>query len=469
MKASHTARRLVLWSVTGIAAQGLSRLSTNVLIGRVAGVESLGHVSTISAAAFGAALLGPTAIAAAQTKFVAHMEGRGEIDSARAMAQTLSSWSFLSGAILSVVVGLWLGVPLGVSDALVGLCLTLGACGYAMGRSVCFLEGRNEAGARWEVLMGVFGLTGAGIMAWLGAEGGLLLIPQALALNAYAAHFNRPKRRVRALPREIVEFVFLSTVAGLASAGVFHLTILAARLDGDSLAAGLASAALAVSTPLSFIAGAVTSVLYPRLARSVGAQDIAAGLALARRAALGLASVLLPPVFLATYFAPDFLSAVWGKPFTAAAELVAPMAAGIVATAVAAPEVAMLTASSRSGVRQSTVASIGGTAIGIVLWVMALWMPGSQLTLISYGYMVSMSLTAIASTVILARRIAATTLYAAGACAVILAAPVARGLTPSEYEAAVGVAAGGALLAASLWAVRGRAAKGSTLYSLVRR
>lgn len=442
--------RLIVWSVVGVAAQGFSRLATNVIVARMSGLESLGHVGTISAAAFGVALLGPTALAATQTKFVAQVQGAGGRDAAKDLGGSLSSWCLCLSILLSILVGWWLALTVSPVDAISGFLLTAGASLYSMARSACFLNGKNAVGVRLEVGMATAGLIGAAILAWTGGSGGILLLPQAIALICYAAYFLRPSMKPMRLSKEMLEFVALSSLAGLASAGVFQMTILVARLDGGVGSAGMASAALAVSTPLSFIAGAVTSVLYPRFSRLVGAQRYTEALALSRRSALGLASVLLPPLFLVTYFAEDILSAVWGAEFAPSGGLVAPLVAGIIATAVAAPEVAMLTARSRSGVRESTVASVAGTAVGVTLWAMSLWLPGNQLPLIAYGYMLSMSLTALASTILLKRGLSPVFIWVCGAIVVVLMTPWWRDCIPEGYQTHMGIATGLTISAASL-------------------
>jgi len=115
------------------------------------------------------------------------------------------------------------------------------------------------------------------------------------------------------------------------------------------------------------------------------------------------------------------------------------MVAGILATAVAAPEVAMLTARSRAGVRQSTVASLTGTLAGIALWAVSLYLPGSQTLLVSYGYTISMFLTAVGSMIMLDRKVTWTSFCAVVSCFGIIVAPALREALPVAVRLPLGV------------------------------
>ncbi|MEL4359218.1 MULTISPECIES: lipopolysaccharide biosynthesis protein [unclassified Luteococcus] len=445
-------RQIVASSIMGVAAQGMSRLLANLAVGRIGGVDSVGQIGTISAVAFTAALLGPTALGAALSKFVAHAQGREDENAEQAISTGLLTRAALLTAALASGVACWIGLTLGMREVIPALVMTLGACGYAITRPWCFVQRRSSEGVIIEVAAGVLGVVGACGLALLGVTGGWVLVPQGAGLIFYALYFfPRLERRWMPIGREASEFVALGTAAGLASSGVFQGTILFARLDGGVKAAGLAASAFSISTPLSFIASAVTSALYPRLAISVGAGEGVAAQTLAQRASSALASVLCPLFLMISWFAPELMTIVWGREFVPAAVMVPPMVTAILATSMAAPQVALLTAKSRGGVRLSAMTSVGGTVLGVILWAAAYRMPGSQPQLIAWGYLLSMALTAIAAVLLTMGSALSAVVPIVAASTGVLLAPVVRSLLPGpllEMMAGLIIGVGASVLGA---------------------
>lgn len=448
-KASVRTRVAVLASLVSVAAQGLGRVLTNILIGRMAGVEALGHAGTISAVAFGAALFGPGAFASALSKFVGRAQGEQDSREGR-LATLLEGWSSCVSLGLALGVTLWAGLTLSWSDALPSGLLALGACLYPAARARSFLRDQAPRASQADVLLTLVSLAGTAGLALGGVTGSWLLFPQTVALLAYSTLFAGREIHLARLPGEILEFTLLAMVGSLASAGVLQLTVLIARMDGGVSSAAYATAAFAVSTPLSFVASAVISALYPALARAIGAGERDRAMQVARASALTLGRLMAPPFFMISYFAPELITTLWGADFTPAAQLVAPMTSAILATTMAAPTVAYMTAGDRTGMRKSATLSVAGTLVGLVPWTVAALSVGSQMHLIGWGYLLSMALTAFGSIVVaegraLTQNLAATT----AVTALTLCAPLVRGILSPSIGLYFGIALAAA---ATLWA-----------------
>lgn len=388
-------RRRSLYALTGVLAQGAFRLITNVVIGRVAGAAVLGQTAGLLAAAQLMTLLGPTSLAAAQTRYVARAatdEALGE-GFAVGVIRHVRFWALIVTTTVCVIAGGIWGLMLDASPTAVVILIALaaGLSAYVLGKSHLLATGQVKRLAIAELGTAGLGLVAMAALAATGTRDVKLLAPVAFTAWICAAITWAPARSGRlnlAQRREINAFVRVGVVGTLVSAGFLQASVLIASHVLPRLEAGIYAAAFALATPVSLITTSLGMVLFPAFARSLTAQETRA---LLRRALGSMLVVIVPPLCMLMLFAPELAAIVWGPQFAESAETLPVMLCAIGMGGAGLAGSQALTASGLGGMRTSMRIGILGAVTGMVVWLVSVPLLGAQG--IALGYAIGTALT----------------------------------------------------------------------------
>lgn len=394
-------------SVAGLVAQGTLRFTTAWLVGTVAGRESFGQVATAISTATLLSLLWPTSAGAAMSRFVSRALGAGDVDGARAVARFVAATTVVASGIGALVaVPAWQVVGDGTAVEGLGVAvLAVALGGYALVRGSLFALRRIERAAASDVLTGAVGLVGLVGLLTAGVRGVTLLVPLITANLLYVA-FNWPAgtRHVTPLParREVTTFIALTTVGTLASTGFLQLSQVVVRLTGDAHDAGGYAAALSLATPASLLVTALSLVLFPSLAESLGRGDRRAFLAQTDSAMRGIATIMVGVLGTLAILARVLVGAVWGPEYTEVADLLPVLSLAILVAMLGVASVSALNTESEVGVVITTAASVSGMFVGVIFWLFMADTGGS--VAVAAGYLAGVTVLAGAPVVVVMRR-----------------------------------------------------------------
>ncbi|MBP2364686.1 lipopolysaccharide biosynthesis protein [Pseudonocardia parietis] len=363
-------------AITGLAAQGILRFATSLLVGRIAGQAELGVVASAIAAATILALLWPTSTGSAASKFLARARGAGSIEEARATAAHLRRRMLATVLLLAAAaIPVWVYLDGGsLTGALAVALLTIGYSGYSFTRGVQFGTGQTTRATGWDVLCVVLGLVVLTLLLLSGVRGVALVLPLALAYGVYAlagwpfGGGGRPEPTHR---RELDGFVALGAVGSLASAGFLQLSQIVARLVSGDAGAGEYAAALALATPASMLAVSLTLVLLPALSETLGRSDEKAFRTRTDHATRTLAVVVVMIFGAVALCSRLLIRVIWGADYAGAAPILAILAVAVLCTNLGVVAVNALTARSQRGMAINVAASLTGMGFGTVVWLVA--------------------------------------------------------------------------------------------------
>ena len=366
------AHRAALGTV-GVAVQGLVRFATSLLVGRLAGDSALGVVQVAISTALLLSLLWPTTAGSAASKFVARARGAGDHPQAYAVAAHLRMRTAQAALLLAVVaVPFWMTVRHGhLGDGLCVAALLLGYSGYSFTRGLQFGAGQIPRATFWDVSSATLGIAALLVALLLGARGGLLLLPLAASYGLYTlagwpwgAHGSLPP----ALRREIDGFVAIGVAGTLASTGFLQLSVIIGKLVDTPAHVGQYSAALALATPASLLAGSLSLTLFPSMAEAWGRGDRAGfrrQTDLATRALVLVMVTALGGIAVGSRFV---VAVLWGGRYDQAADLLPVLLLAVLGTTIGVASVNSLSTRSQRGMVTASAASVAGLAVGAVVW-----------------------------------------------------------------------------------------------------
>ena len=381
-----------LMSFVGLAWQGVVRVLTNTLVGRIGGPVALGAVATTISTAQLASLLWPTGAGSAASRYVA--AGREEASSvATHLAhRTAQSTSLIcAGAFLA-----WgFNGSRDLAGAAVVAAMTAGYSGYAFTRGLQFGAGQVSRATFWDLLSGAVGLVGVLVSLLLGLRGPSVLVPLAAAYLLYTAA-NWPHRSYRKpdklLRRELDAFVAMGMVGTLASTGFLQSSVLVARACAGNIGAGLYAAAMTLATPGAMLASSLTLVLFPTMAATWGRGDKSTFRAQTDEATHLLAFVMVG-LFGALALGSDLLvRLIWGEEFQVAIALLPILLCAICINTLSAACVSAITSRSIYGMALSMTSSLAGLACGVATWVVLI--PRMGLMGVALGYLAGVTISA---------------------------------------------------------------------------
>jgi len=349
-------------STVGLLAQGLSRFAYTAVVGRVLGAESLAAVNLGFAVAILLSLLWPTAAGNASAAF-------GRLDRPhvlRTLRRTLGIALVplgIGAAVVMVVLG---G---GAAEVVQAVGLTISWSAYIFARGMLIGTGHLRPAALWDLVSGVTALALLGVFLVAGwrewalvpAVLGYLLFAVASAVIVRPAPLSASP--VEAPPVPLMPFIAWSSLALLATNGLMQVSMVIASALDSPAAAGQFAAALALATPASMVAQAVTQAMLPRFGRwaALPAED---RLRAVRRATTALAAVMLVGSGAVAAVLPFVLPLVYGGGFTAAVPLAQALMVAVWGFSVSVFLAAYLATEGRA--RTATVCSALGSVVGLI-------------------------------------------------------------------------------------------------------
>ncbi|MGG5257962.1 lipopolysaccharide biosynthesis protein [Phycicoccus avicenniae] len=362
-------------SMVGLLAQGGLRFVTSWLVGRLAGRAVLGALQSAMSTASLLALLGPTSVGSAASKYLARARATGDRDELHAVAVHLRQRAAVLSLLLGGVgVAFWVVYDGGrwVDGLWVGL-FTAAWSGYSFTRGVLFGTGQVRRATAWDLLSGIGGVVVLVVALLLGLRGPALLAPLVLSYTAYVlASWPRVARAertplARPLRRELDEFVLLGITGTVASAGFLQVAMIVAKGTGPE-DAGQFAASMATATPASLLAVSLSLALFPSLAESWARGDTATFLDQTDRAARVLQVVMVSILGSLAICSQLIMAFVWGPKFDPESPVLPALLVAITMTTVAVPSVNALVTRSRRLMRVTTGASFAGLCTGALVW-----------------------------------------------------------------------------------------------------
>ncbi|HEX3592199.1 MAG TPA: lipopolysaccharide biosynthesis protein [Pseudonocardiaceae bacterium] len=379
-----------VYSMVGLAAQGILRFATSFLIGHLAGKSELGVVATAISTSLTLALLWPTSAGSGASKFLARARGAGNGDETGAIAAHLRTRTVQSAVALALAtLPIWIVIDHGSwSDAVSVAALTLAYSGYSFTRGIQFGAGQIQRATCWDVTTVVLGLAGLSTMLLAGVRGSALVLPLVLTYGLYtlaswpyAAH----GKAIGEHRRELDGFVTLAAIGSLASAGFLQLSQIVAKLSGGNANAGQYAAALSLATPASLLAGSLSLVLLPTLSEAWGRKDHKAFRTQTDQATHGIAVVMVAIFGTIGLCSRLIVGVIWGSRFAGAEDILPILVVAVLATNLGLASVSALTTRSQWGVAVTTISSIVGMGVGAAFWFTL--SPELGLTGVALGYL----------------------------------------------------------------------------------
>ena len=359
--------------MVGLAAQGVLRLVTPLLVGRFGGPSLLGIVQTAISAATFLCLVWPTTTGSAASKFLARARGAGRPDEAATVARHLRHRTTQATAVLGLAaVPIWVvGIRGDVVGGLWVGALVVGYGGYNFARGLQFGIGEVGRATVWDITIMVGGLGGLFAMLLAGVRGPSLVLPMAAAYLVYTIAgwpFVHGQRPAPALRRELDGFVALGVAGTTASAGFLQLSMVVAKLVSTPEEAGQYAAALTLATPASLLAGSLSLVLFPAMAEAWGRRDIDAFRWQTDRATRLLVVVMVPVFVSLALCSRLIVGVIWGHRYADAGRLLPILLFAVLPMTLAMASVNSLSTRSQRGMAATSVASVSGLAVGAAVW-----------------------------------------------------------------------------------------------------
>lgn len=266
--------RQSILSTVGVLVQGLARFGYSILIGRAMGPDVLAHINTLISLSILLSLLWPTASGNAAANFLARSVAAGHSPKPvlRLLWQSFALASLVLSAVGIVVMLASGGRP---SDILPFVALVIAWSGYILVRGVELGLGRVSLAAFWDVVSAVISI-GLLVVVLLGDLSWALLWPLAIgyALFAIAGWVGATRRldagvEIGSPRREVLHFIGWNSAGLLATNGLVQFSMVFAYLTSEARDAGMFAAAMALATPASMLAQAVSQALIPRFSEWV--------------------------------------------------------------------------------------------------------------------------------------------------------------------------------------------------------
>ncbi|MDC7803335.1 hypothetical protein PP359_05360 [Sphingomonas sp. BLCC-B65] len=352
-------------STVGLLAQGVSRFAYTAVVGRVLGADSLAAVNVGFAVAILLSLLWPTAAGNAAAAF-----GRADRPGVlRALRRSLA-FSLIPLGLGAGVAMLLLGGAAAAAVQAVGLTAAWSA--YIFARGMLIGVGKLRSAAVWDVVSGIVALLALAVFLSVGWRE-WALVPAVLGYLVFAVAAVvavRPGEAASgsddrtAVP--LVSFIAWSSLALLATNGLMQVSMVVATALDTPGAAGQFAAALALATPASMVAQAVTQAMLPRFGRW-SALPAAERLGAVRRATVALSAVMAAGCAIVAALLPVVLPLVYGSAFVPAVPLAQGLMVAVWGFSVSVFLAAFLATDGRA--RTATVCSGVGSVVGLLTMV----------------------------------------------------------------------------------------------------
>ena len=362
-------------TAAGIAASGGTRFITNTIIGRVGGPALLGLTQSALSLTQLLALLLPSSMGTAASKFVAQSRGAGRIHEAEAITLYLRRRSLAVATVIAGVAALvWRIFYSGSVWQLAAVaCLALSFSTYTFARGLQYGTGQILRATLWEVVLACIGLVGVVSLAVMGRRDLSLILPMTLGFILYTIASwspQRPQALDLAVRKEMRTFIVLGTAGTLVSAGFLQSTVLVAKATGGLHLAGEFAAALTLATPVTMVASSISLATFPAMAAAWARHDEAVLRRHLDEATHLLLVVMAGSLGTLAMLSPVLADLVWGGEFDDVQLILPLLLLAAFFSAVAVPSVNVLTSRSNRGMATSVGASTLGLMFGISIWVL---------------------------------------------------------------------------------------------------
>lgn len=263
MRVNPVLSRAVL-STGGMAVQGVARFVYTLVIGNVAGLDTMGEVTTVLSLAVYLALVWPAGAGIAATRYLSMPEV-----AAQALRPLIRSWWIASTGLAAIAIPLTLLIVNDPAIAISSALLVFGYNAYVFTRGVLTGEDRLLWAAIADTLSSLLAIT-ALVLVVTGNISWALLLPLTLGYLLFAA-VSLPRTRsttcTKELRGEVLRFTREASLGVLVTGGLLPATMVFVRAFDTPANAGLFAAALTLATPANMISQALNQVLIPHFTR----------------------------------------------------------------------------------------------------------------------------------------------------------------------------------------------------------
>jgi O-antigen/teichoic acid export membrane protein len=278
--------RSSLLSMLAIAALGITRLFHVSVIGRSMpqGDPRWTVLLVLIGVTITAGLFLPGGLASAAGKFIPYHLGRGDEAAANAVYKLISWAGYLGALVLAAIVGSLSLFLYGVSgaDALAVALLTLVFAVYSVEKAALYGFHRIEGYVRLELAGSALAIGSTILvvaMGWTAVLTPLILGYTVLIAGAWVV-LRRSRVKTAPVPveqrKEILGYVVMASVGGLASAGLLQALPAIAHAFTSPVEVVYFAYAVSLVAPLSFLPRALSLAMFPAMAHAHGAGDVAA-------------------------------------------------------------------------------------------------------------------------------------------------------------------------------------------------
>ncbi|HEX6685716.1 MAG TPA: lipopolysaccharide biosynthesis protein [Candidatus Limnocylindrales bacterium] len=275
--------RSSLLSMLAIAALGITRLVHLSVIGRSV-PEGDPHWSALVAligVTMTAGLFLPGGLASAAGKFIPYHLGRNDLATAQSVHKLLAWAGYVGALVLAVMVGLiaLASYPISGLDAFAVGLLTFVFSGYSVEKAALYGFHRIEGYVRLELAGSVLAIVSTivlVVMGWTAYLTPLILGYTVLIIGTWVL-LPRPAKTPAVRiedKKEIIGYVVLASIGGLASAGLLQALPAIASVFTTHVEVLHFGYAVSLVAPLYFLPRALGLALFPAMAHAHGAGDL---------------------------------------------------------------------------------------------------------------------------------------------------------------------------------------------------
>ncbi|RZS67910.1 O-antigen/teichoic acid export membrane protein [Agromyces ramosus] len=358
-------------STVGVAVQGLARFGYSILIARFVGAEPLALVNTLISLSIILSLLWPTAAGNAAGTFLARALRNGR--SPQYVLRLLWGSTALASVAIVVVGAVIAVVFIGADPVETAgmIALTLAWSAYILTRGVRMGLGQVGAAATWDAITAFISLA---LLALVIASGQtvLLLWPLTVGYAIFALAAVPAMRRAgrdrspdtASASADVWHLIAWNSVGLIASNGLIQFSMVFAFANSGAEEAGMFAAAIALATPASMLAQAVSQVLIPRYAHWLE-EDRAEARRHHLRVMAAMTGILLVAFGLVALVAPWLVPLLYGPGYEDAVPLLRLLLVGVFLFSIGLIASSFLITSWRT--MSATVAAGIGSVLGVVV------------------------------------------------------------------------------------------------------
>jgi putative peptidoglycan lipid II flippase len=247
----------------------------------------------------------------------------------------------------------------------------------------------------WSASIAALSLAATITLLLIGVRTVWVIVPLVVLNIAFVvSSWPRPAKRLddRAIKTEIRRFIRLAVVGTLASAGFTQLAILLAASVNGLEYAGTYAAASTLTAPITMLASALGSVLFPALASAHASGHLDELRNRLDRSTSQLTTLVMFVCIPALILAAPVVQLLWGAAFADTAWILLFSVPAVALGAISSPAVSSITSESNRGMAVSAISSVCGAVVGVIVW--ACTIPFVPVVAIPLGYLTGITIVA---------------------------------------------------------------------------